>query len=108
MDDTLDKSLFKPGTVTRNGGWLVKNSYNGNPYFYLTYDSKIAATTAWSFTYQKKKAYDYNYYYDNSVDDFSLKKQNQLPMSIRQKKKRKMRMSILRLSMSASLEMMSM
>ena len=54
-DDTLDKSLFKPGTVTRNGGWLVKNSYNDNPYFYLTYDSKIAATTAWSFTYQKKK-----------------------------------------------------
>lgn len=53
-DDTLDKSLFKPGTVTRNGGWLVKNSYNDNPYFYLTYDSKIAATTAWSFTYQKR------------------------------------------------------
>lgn len=73
-DDTLDKSLFKPGTVTRNGGWLVKNSYNDNPYFYLTYDSKIAATTAWSFTYQKKEVYDYNYYYDNSVDDFSLRK----------------------------------
>ncbi len=73
-DDTLDKSLFKPGTVTRNGGWLVKNSYNDNPYFYLTYESKIAATTAWSFTYQKKEAYDYNYYYDNSVDDFSLRK----------------------------------
>ena len=73
-DDTVDKSLFKPGTVTRNGGWLVKNSYNDNPYFYLTYDSKIAATTAWSFTYQKKEAYDYNYYYDNSVDDFSLRK----------------------------------
>lgn len=73
-DDTVDKSLFKPGTVTRNGGWLVKNSYNDNPYFYLTYDSKIAATTAWSFTYQKKEVYDYNYYYDNSVDDFSLRK----------------------------------
>ena len=73
-DDTLDKSLFKPGTVTINGGWLVKNSYNDNPYFYLTYDSKIAATTAWSFTYQKKEVYDYNYYYDNSVDDFSLRK----------------------------------
>lgn len=73
-DDTLDKSLFEPGTVTRNGGWLVKNSYNDNPYFYLTYDSKIAATTAWSFTYQKKEVYDYNYYYDNSVDDFSLRK----------------------------------
>ena len=73
-DDTLDKSLFKPGTVARNGGWLVKNSYNDNPYFYLTYDSKIAATTAWSFTYQKKEVYDYNYYYDNSVDDFSLRK----------------------------------
>lgn len=73
-DDTLDKSLFRPGTVTRNGGWLVKNSYQDNPYFYLTYDSKIVATTAWSFTYQPKEAYDYNYYYDNSVDDFTLKK----------------------------------
>ena len=60
--------------MTRNGGWLVKNSNNDNPYFYLTYDSKIAATTAWSFTYQKKESYDYNYYYDNSVDDFSLRK----------------------------------
>ena len=73
-DDTLDKSLFKPGTVTKNGGWLVKNSYNDNPYFYLTYDSKIVATTSWSFTYQKKEAYDYNYYYDNSVDDFNFRK----------------------------------
>lgn len=49
-DDNIDKSLFKPGKVNKNGGWLVKNSYNDNPYFYLTYESTISPTTSWAFT----------------------------------------------------------
>lgn len=73
-DDTIDKSLFKPGNVNRNGGWLVKNSYNDNSYFYLTYESKISDSTSWTFSYASKETYDYNYYYDNNVNDFGILK----------------------------------
>lgn len=76
-NDNIDKSLFRPKQAARNGGWLVKNSYSDNGYFYLTYDSKIAATTAWTFTYAPKDTYDYNYYYDNSEVDFGLSKLKQ-------------------------------
>lgn len=76
-DDDIDKSLFSPGQVTRNGGWLVKNSYSDNGYFWLTYESKIATTTAWTFTYAPKDGYDYNYYYDNNEDSFGLLKLKQ-------------------------------
>lgn len=76
-DDDIDKSLFSPGQVTRNGGWLVKNSYSDNGYFWLTYESKIATTTAWAFTYAPKDSYDYNYYYDNNEDSFGLLKLKQ-------------------------------
>lgn len=76
-DDDIDKSLFSPGQVTRNGGWLVKNSYSDNGYFWLTYESKIATTTAWTFTYAPKGSYDYNYYYDNNEDSFGLLKLKQ-------------------------------
>lgn len=71
-DDTLDKSLFKPGSVNRNGGWLVKNSYLDNPYFYLTYESKISSSTSWCFNFDSLDQYDNNYYYDNNLDDFAL------------------------------------
>lgn len=71
-DDNIDKDLFVPKKATRNGGWLVKNSYLDNPYFYLTYDSKILDTTSWSFSYASKDKYDYNYYYDNNEDDAGL------------------------------------
>ena len=73
-DDSIDKSLFKPGNVNRNGGWLVKNSYNDNSYFYLTYESKISDSTSWTFSYVSKETYDFNYYYDNNVNDFGLLK----------------------------------
>ncbi|MDY2714038.1 MAG: lectin like domain-containing protein [Candidatus Borkfalkiaceae bacterium] len=76
-DDDIDESLFSPGQVTRNGGWLVKNSYSDNGYFWLTYESKIATTTAWTFTYAPKDSYDYNYYYDNNEDSFGLLKLKQ-------------------------------
>lgn len=76
-DDDIDKNLFSPGQVTRNGGWLVKNSYSDNGYFWLTYESKIATTTAWTFTYAPKDSYDYNYYYDNNEDSFGLLKLKQ-------------------------------
>lgn len=71
-DDNIDKDLFAPKSATRNGGWLVKNSYLDNPYFYLTYDSKILDSTSWVFSYASKDKYDYNYYYDNNGDDAGL------------------------------------
>ncbi len=71
-DDNIDKNLFAPKSATRNGGWLVKNSYLDNPYFYLTYDSKILETTSWVFNYAPKDKYDYNYYYDNNEDNAGL------------------------------------
>lgn len=71
-DDNIGKDLFKPGKVGRNGGWLVKNSYSDNGYFWLTYESKIAKTTAWAFEYAQKDAYDFNYYYDNNEQDFGI------------------------------------
>ena len=77
-NDGIDKDLFRPKSAERNGGWLVKNSYNDNAYFWLTYDSKIATTTAWTFTYAPKDAYDYNYFYDNNENDFPLFKQKRV------------------------------
>lgn len=71
-NDNIDKDLFAPKSATRNGGWLVKNSYLDNPYFYLTYDSKILDSTSWVFSYASKDKYDYNYYYDNNGDDAGL------------------------------------
>ena len=66
--------MFKPGQVSKNGGWLVKNSYIDNAYFWLTYESKIADTTAWAFTYAPRETYDFNYYYDNVEEDNALLK----------------------------------
>ncbi len=75
-DDTIDSNKFGK-KVVKNGGWLVKNSYSDNGYFWLTYESKIAQTTAWTFTYAPKEAYDYNYYYDNDTSDNPLLKDKQ-------------------------------
>lgn len=77
-DDNIDSRLFSPGKVSTNGGWLVKNSYDDNGYFWLTYESKISETTSWTFTYATKEEYDFNYYYDNSEFDFGIIKQKKV------------------------------
>ena len=77
-DDNIDKSNFAPKPASANGGWLVKNSYNDNGYFWLTYESKIVDSAAWSFSYAPREEYDYNYYYDNNEDDQPLIKRNQV------------------------------
>lgn len=77
-DDNIDKSNFAPKPTTINGGWLVKNSYNDNGYFWLTYESKILDSTAWAFGYAPREEYDYNYYYDNNEEDQPLIKRNQV------------------------------
>ena len=89
-DDNIASSSFFPGGASQNGGWLVKNSYSSLPYFYLSYDSD--SSQVYAFKYKKSDAFDYNYFYDNSLDDsisslyavknaaniFEVKKSNQV------------------------------
>lgn len=70
-DDTISASKFYPGGAVRDGGWLVKNSYSSLPYFYLSYDN--TSDSMYAFEYSASDSYDYNYYYDDNVDDFSLR-----------------------------------
>ncbi len=71
-NDNIPASRFYPGGASQNGGWLIKNSYNSLQYFYLSYDN--TSSSAYAFTYAPKEKYDYNYYYDGSIDDFVLRK----------------------------------
>lgn len=70
-NDNIAADSFVPGGATRNGGWLVKNSYNSLEYFYLSYDN--TSTNVYAFTYAPVEKYDYNYYYDGSLEDFALR-----------------------------------
>lgn len=71
-DDNIPASKFIPGSAERDGGWLVKNSYKSCEYFWLSYDN--TSSSMYAFTYAAKDKYDYNYFYDGSLDDFSLRK----------------------------------
>ena len=71
-DDNIPASKFIPGAAERDGGWLVKNSYKSCEYFWLSYDN--TSSSMYAFTYAAKDKYDYNYFYDGSLDDFSLRK----------------------------------
>ncbi len=70
-DDNIPAQNFVPGGATQNGGWLVKNSYNSCEYFWLSYDN--TSSSMYAFTYAAKDKYDFNYYYDGNLDDFSLR-----------------------------------
>ena len=65
-DDDYDKNKFGPTKPSRNGAWIVKNSWGtsnfDNGYFYLSYDSKILDIVA--FDYVNKNKYNNIYYYD--------------------------------------------
>lgn len=69
-NDNIPSSDFMPGGATQNGGWLVKNSYNSLPYFYLSYDNTSSNTYTFSFAPREK--YDNNYFYDSDTADFGL------------------------------------
>lgn len=65
-DDTIPANNFQPKTASQNGGWIIKNSYNSLPYFYLSYDSAIGNTCG--FKYTNRSEFDFNYFYDNVMD----------------------------------------
>ena len=65
-DDTIPASIFRPKIASQNGGWIIKNSYNSLPYFYLSYDSAIGNTCG--FKYANKSEFDFNYFYDNVLE----------------------------------------
>ena len=74
-NDDIPAGDFMPGGASRNGGWLVKNSYtglpDGYPYFYMSYDN--TSSVCYAFSYANRETYDRNYYYDGGIDDFSLR-----------------------------------
>ena len=72
-DDTIPASNFRPKAASQNGGWIIKNSYNSLPYFYLSYDSAIGNTCG--FKYANKSAFDFNYFYDN-VSEAPMRSEN--------------------------------
>lgn len=69
-DDTLSAESFVPGGAKLNGGWLVKNSYNSLPYFYLSYE--VTCEQIYAFDYAVNNKYDYNYFYDAKAEDFGI------------------------------------
>lgn len=64
-DDNIPASKFVPNGASQNGGWIVKNSYNSLPYFYLSYDNKNSAK--YGFEFVTKDTYDNNYFYDGRL-----------------------------------------
>lgn len=70
-DDDIPADSFSPAPASKNGGWLIKNSYSSLEYFYLSYDN--TSSSVYAFTYAPAEKYDYNYYYDGNLDDFSLR-----------------------------------
>lgn len=65
-DDNISASRFVPSGTEKNGGWLVKNSYNSLPYFWLSYE--CLSSNIYAFDFSNKNDYDYNYFYDDSLN----------------------------------------
>ena len=83
-DDNIPSDKFVPNGATQKGGWLVKNSYKSLEYFLLSYDNTSSCSYAFSFA--PKDKYDFNYYYDGSMDDFPLRKDKSVANVFKAKK----------------------
>ncbi len=65
-DDSISADHFVPSGTVKNGGWLVKNSYSSLPYFWLSYE--CTSSNIYAFDFSNKDGYDYNYFYDDSLN----------------------------------------
>lgn len=66
-DDSIPASKFSPNGASKDGGWLVKNSYISLPYFWLSYD--VTTDSVYAFDFTSNKTHDNNYFYDYSLTD---------------------------------------
>lgn len=62
-NDNISADKFVPNGASRNGGWLVKNSYSDLPYFYISYDN--SSSNMYAFEYCLASEYENNYFYDS-------------------------------------------
>ena len=68
-NDYIAKEEFHPHQPSRDGGWIVKNSWgdftnSDEGYFYISYDYNLDVTVA--FDYMDTSIYDNNYFYDGT------------------------------------------
>lgn len=65
-NDNISASNFIPSGTEKDGGWLIKNSYSSLPYFWLSYE--CVSSNIYAFDFSKQDDYDYNYFYDDSLN----------------------------------------
>lgn len=65
-NDNISASNFVPSGTEKDGGWLIKNSYSSLPYFWLSYE--CVSSNIYAFDFSKQDDYDYNYFYDDSLN----------------------------------------
>lgn len=72
-DDTVDKSQFKK-TPSRNGAWIVKNSWGTNwgdgGYFYVSYDDFKICANQYNFNDVKVNTYNNTYASSETLSNF--------------------------------------
>lgn len=67
-DDSISKDLFRPRAASRDGAWIMKNSWcldGFEGYFYISYDTKLREVIGYD--YGKKQDYQNLYFYDAEI-----------------------------------------
>ncbi len=77
-DDNISPDKYRPIPSTKQGGWIIKNSWGGSDtvipdkygYFYMSYDSPIFSICGFDYA-AADTAHLNNYYYDGDTKDGS-------------------------------------
>ena len=71
-DDNFSKDNFVRDKPTRDGAWLVRNSWGSTQeYFWMSYDSVSTASAAWEYEFTDADNYDHNYQLDGGLDTYN-------------------------------------